>query len=71
MHIKMHDTSNKRQQEALGILGVNLLHAAYFENNSIEHFLEAVTYRLPRSRVEIDMLRVSGADLQKLDNRFR
>ena len=70
MHIKMHDTSNKRQQEALGILGVNLLHAAYFEHNSIEEFLEALTYRLPRSRVEIDMLRVSGADLQRLDNRI-
>ncbi|WP_066759671.1 nicotinate-nucleotide adenylyltransferase [Crocinitomix algicola] len=70
MHIKMHDTSNKRQQEALGILGVNLLHAAYFEHASIEAFLDALTYRLPRSRVEIDMLRVSGADLQYLDNRI-
>ena len=70
MHIKMHDTSHKRQQEALGILGVNLLHAAYFEHSSIENFLDALTYRLPRSRVEIDMLRVSGADLQRLDNRI-
>ncbi len=69
MHIKMHDTSHKGQQEALGILGVNLLHAAYFEHSSIENFLEALTYRLPRSRVEIDMLRVLGPDLQKLDNR--
>jgi hypothetical protein len=70
MHIKMHDTSHKGQQEALGILGVNLLHAAYFEHSSIENFLEALTYRLPRSRVEIDMLRVLGPDLQKLDNRI-
>lgn len=70
MHIKMHDTSHKRQQEALGILGVNLIHAAYFEHQNIEAFLEALTYRLPRSRVEIDMLRVSGADLQRLDNRI-
>lgn len=69
MHIKMHDTSHKRQQEALGILGVNLIHAAYFEHQSIENFLEALMYRLPRSRVEVDMLRVSGADLQRLDNR--
>jgi hypothetical protein len=69
MHIKMHDSNHKGQQEALGILGVNLLHAAYFEHGSIEKFLEALTYRLPRSRVEIDMLRVLGPDLQKLDNR--
>lgn len=70
MHIKMHDTSHKRQQEALGILGVNLIHAAYFEHHSIEGFLDALVYRLPRSRVEIDMLRVSGADLKQLDNRI-
>ncbi|WP_027418380.1 hypothetical protein [Crocinitomix catalasitica] len=70
MHIRMHDTSHKRQQEALGILGVNLIHAAYFEHSDIESFLDALTYRLSRSRVEIDMLRVSGADLQQLDNRI-
>lgn len=70
MHIKMHDNSHKRQQEAIGILGVNLIYAAYFEHQSIEVFLDALTYRLPRSRVEIDMLRVSGSDLQNLDNRI-
>jgi hypothetical protein len=69
LHIIMHDTSHKRQQEALGILGVNLIHAAYFERENIEDFLEALTYRLGRERVEIDMLRISGPSFEHIDNR--
>lgn len=70
LHIKMHDTSHKRQQEALGILGVNLVHAAYFDQDTIDEFLAALTYRLPRERVEIDMLRVIGPDFAHIDNRL-
>lgn len=70
LHVKMHDISNKRQQEALGILGVNLIHAAYFDQDTIDEFLAALTYRLPRERVEIDMLRVMGPDFAHIDNRL-
>lgn len=69
MHVKMHDTSHKRQQEAIGILGVNLIHAVYFQRATIEEFLEALTYRLPRERMEIDMLRISGPNFIDIDNR--
>ena len=69
LHVKLHDTNNKRQQEALGILGVNLIHAAYFDQDNIDAFLAALTYRLPRERVEIDMLRVLGPDFAHIDNR--
>ena len=70
LHVKMHDTSNKSQQDALGILGVNLIHAAYFHNDNLEDFLEDLVHRLPRERMEIDMLRVSGPDFEKIDNRI-
>jgi len=70
LHVKMHDTSHKRQQEALGILGVNLIHAAFFDQDTIDEFLAALTYRLPRERVEIDMLRVLGPDFAHIDNRI-
>ena len=70
LHIKLHDTSHKRQQEALGILGVNLIHAAYFDQDTIDEFLSALTYRLPRERIEIDMLRVLGPDFAHIDNRL-
>lgn len=69
LHIKMHDNSHKAQQEAIGILGVNLIHACYFHFDDLNEFLTNLTHRLPRDRMEIDMLRVSGPDFKMIDNR--
>ncbi|MFK7787344.1 MAG: TonB-dependent receptor [Crocinitomicaceae bacterium] len=70
LHIKMHDRSHKAQQEALGILGVNLIHAIYFNEADLDVFLEDLVYRLPRERMEIDMLRLSGPQFEDIDNRI-
>lgn len=70
IHIKMHDNSHKGQQEAIGILGVNLIHACYFHSENMEHFLSALVHRIPRDRMEIDMLRFSGPDFEEVDNRI-
>lgn len=70
LHIKMHDISHKAQQESLGILGVNLIHAAFFHNDDLDQFLDSLVQRLPRDRMEIDMLRVSGPDFENIDNRI-
>ena len=70
LHIKMHDNSHKGQQEALGILGVNLIHAAFFHTDNLDEFLDALVHRIPRDRMEIDMLRVSGPDFENVDNRI-
>lgn len=70
MHIKMHDISHKAQQESLGILGVNLIHAAFFLNNDLDRFLDGLVHRLPRDRMEVDMIRVSGPDFENTDNRI-
>jgi hypothetical protein len=70
LHVKMHDISNRAQQEALGILGVNLLHAAYFHHDNLDVFLSALVNRLPRERMELDMMRVSGPDFESFDNRI-
>jgi hypothetical protein len=70
LHIKMHDNSHKAQQEALGILGVNLIHACFFQCKDIDQFIQSLIHRLPRERMEIDMLRVSGPDFDYADNRI-
>lgn len=70
LHVKMHDNSHKAQQEALGILGVNLIYACFFHNHDLNEFLTSIVHRLPRERIEIDMLRVSGPDFENVDNRI-
>lgn len=70
IHVKMHDNSHKGQQEALGILGVNLIYACYFHNHDLDEFLSTLVHRLPRERIEIDMLRFSGPDFDNVDNRI-
>lgn len=70
LHVKMHDNSNRAQQDALGILGVNLIHAAYFHRKDLSDFLGSLMHRLPRDRMEVDMLRVSGPDFEDADNRI-
>lgn len=62
LHVLMHDISNRAQQDALGILGVNLIHGAFFHGNDYEEFINALVSRLPRERIEIDMLRFTGPD---------
>ena len=70
LHVEMHDNSHKAQQEALGILGVNLIYSCYFHGHDLDEFVSNVVHRLPRERMEIDMLRVSGPDFENFDNRI-
>lgn len=70
LHVLMHDISNRAQQDALGILGVNLIHGAFFHGNDYEEFINALVSRLPRERIEIDMLRFTGPDFEEIDNRM-
>ncbi|PKR79586.1 hypothetical protein CW751_14295 [Brumimicrobium salinarum] len=71
LHVKMHDQNNRAQQEALGILGVNLIHAAYFHaTGEMDYFINSLVHHLPKDRIEIDMLNVEGPDFEQIDNRI-
>ena len=70
LHVLMHDISNRAQQDALGILGVNLIFGAFFQTQDYEEFIDSLISRLPRDRMEIDMLRFSGPDFEEIDNRM-
>ena len=60
LHINLMDPSNAQQQEAVGILGVNLIYAAYHALASPRKFLASVFEELGLERVEIDCLEWSG-----------
>jgi hypothetical protein len=60
LHVRLLDATNPLQAEALGILGVNLLFAAFHLRSSLPIFLESLMDDLNRWRVEIDMIDFSG-----------
>ena len=70
IHVKMHDTRNFWQQEALGILGVNLIYACYYHFQDPDLLLTSLGDRLSRERMEIDMFRLAGPDFEHVDNRL-
>src|SRR5215471_18742640 len=61
LHINMRDSSNVLQQQAIGILGVNLIHAAFYELEPKESFLEGVAQDVVAERIEIDYIDLRGS----------
>lgn len=60
LHINLRDPSNVQQQEAVGILGVNLIFAVYHALKSPEEFLASLFEDMGLERIEIDSLECDG-----------
>lgn len=69
VHAKMLDNDNKLQQQAIGILGVNMLYACYKYKDDPELMLQSLLDGL-QGRVAIDMVRLLGPDFEEVDNRW-
>jgi hypothetical protein len=69
IHVRMLDRENDLQQETLGIVGVNLLYAAFFLHHKPELILESLLDNLTTQRVEIDMIEFAGIEFRHVDNR--
>jgi hypothetical protein len=69
IHVKMLDNDNKLQQQAAGVLGVNLIYAIFRYSNDVEMLLQSLMDSL-HGRVSIDMIRLSGSDFKDIDNRL-
>jgi hypothetical protein len=69
MHVRMLDSEASLQQEALGVVGVNLCYAACFLHHMPEEFIESLLDKLTTGRIEIDMIEFSGIEFRNVDNR--
>lgn len=65
----MLDNDTQLQQQAVGILGVNLVYACFRFHQEPETLLVSLIDSL-RGRVTIDMVRLTGPDFEHLDNRL-
>jgi hypothetical protein len=69
LHVRMLDPDNALQQEALGIIGVNLLYGAFFLAHEPDKLVESLRDNLSLRRIEIDMIEFSGIAFRQVDNR--
>lgn len=70
LHLRLLDQRNISQMEALGILGVNLIYAAFYLHHDLEAFTKSLLDGLSTSRIEIDLLKFSGESFAQRDNRL-
>jgi len=70
LHTRLLDRENFDQMEALGILGVNLIWAAYHHSKDLTAFVKSLVDFLAPGRVEIDMLKFLGDPFSMVDNRL-
>ncbi len=70
IHVRMLDTEASLQQEALGVVGVNLLFGAFFLHHEPEHLVESLLDKLTTGRIEIDVIEFKGIEFRAVDNRL-
>src|SRR6201988_5047000 len=69
LHVNMRDPSNLLQQEAIGILGVNLIYSAFYELQTKESFLAGLAQDVVEERIEIDYVDLRGPAFERWDRR--
>src|SRR6266850_2225740 len=69
IHVRMLDEANIDQQEALGIIGVNLIYGAFYYHQP-EKLIASLHENLPPQRIQVDMIKFSGPAFAEVDNRL-
>src|SRR5262249_34377979 len=70
IHTHLLESTAARQQEALGVLGVNLIHAAFAHHANIADLIDSLMQGLSRERIEVDMMKLAGPVFAGVDNRL-
>ena len=70
LHVRLLDPRTLQQMEALGIIGVNLIHSAFRHRTHLKRFVTSLLDNLAPGRVEVDLLKFTGNDYGFFDNRL-
>lgn len=70
IHVRMLDPQNILQQDALGIIGVNLVYASLCLYRYPEAFIRSLLDHLDTSRVEVNFVSFNGKVFKDVDNRL-
>ncbi|MGD8350567.1 MAG: TonB-dependent receptor, partial [Gammaproteobacteria bacterium] len=69
IHVRMRDGDADRQQQALGVFGVNVIYAAYYYFENPQTLIDSLTDNLEQGRIEIDSIEFQGPYFEEVDNR--
>jgi hypothetical protein len=70
LHVRMLDDENRLQSEALGILGVNLIHATFEYANRPKWVIESLLDGIGQDRMEVDFIHFAGPAFNRVENRL-
>ena len=70
LHVRMLDSANILQQEALGILGVNMIYGAYHFHDEIERLIESLVDQIGTDRIEVEVIESNGPAFADVDQRI-
>ena len=68
LHTHMRDPTNLLQQEALGILGINLIYGAFYLREDLGAFVPALLEDLSLERLEVDYVSFEGPSFAAVDS---
>jgi hypothetical protein len=69
VHVRLRDDNADRQQQALGVFGVNLIYAAYYYFENAKTVIDSLTDNLEPNRIEIDSIEFHGPYFEEVNNR--
>jgi hypothetical protein len=70
IHVRLWDKENLAEQEALGVIGVNLIHGSLFLHEDPPALISSLIDNLSTERIEVDMIQFSGPAFAGVDNRL-
>jgi hypothetical protein len=70
IHVRMLDKETVRQQEALGVIGVNLIHGTFYFHRQPDILIRSLLDSLTWERIEVDLIRFAGPAFSGVDNRL-
>lgn len=69
-HVRLLDSDSGLQQTVLGVLGVNLIFAAYYYRDDMQTMIESLVDNLSSGSVEIDLVRARGSVFRGVNERL-
>ena len=70
IHFRLHDPDISLQQESIGVMGTNMIHACFFHHRDPQEIMTALYDNVSRHVVEVDMIQMNGPDFSQVDNRL-